>query len=240
MSSRLFLSRIVFRGLESTGAGYHGAKEIRHRIIWLAFPSRAILGTPRGLLGTLTRISRPHRRNPMDCRTFRKNHDAFVDDTLPAIDIVAGQRHLLECDECAHYDTTVRRALMVFRNLPTIQPSADFSARLNARLAEARAHPAMEWRQRGPGLGAFAAAALGVVALGYITTFAYELSSPTPALALAPVVAMQPEPVPSPMTSSAIAASMSMGIPAWPAMLMAEQASLQFMNAEYQLTSWNR
>ncbi len=129
---------------------------------------------------------------------------------------------------------------MVFRNLPTIQPSADFSSRLSARLAEARAHPTAEWRQRGPGLGAFAAAALGVVALGYITTFAYELSSPTPALALAPVVTMQPEAVPSPMTSSAIAASMSMGIPVWPAMLMAEQASLQFSNAEYQLTSWSR
>ena len=213
---------------------------MRHRFIWLALDDEAILGTPCGLLGTLTRISRPHRRNPMDCRTFRKNHDAFVDDTLPAVDIVAGERHLIECADCAHFDTTVRRALMVFRNLPTIQPSADFSARLNARLAEARAHPAMEWRQRGPGLGAFAAAALGVVALGYITTFAYELSSPTPALALAPVVAMEPEPVPSPMTNSAIAASMSMGIPVWPAMLMAEQASLQFMNAEYQLTSWNR
>jgi hypothetical protein len=176
----------------------------------------------------------------MDCRTFRNNHAAFVDDTLPAIDIVAGQRHLLECSDCAQYDTRVRRALMVFRNLPTIQPSADFSARLNARLAEVRAQPGNDWRQRGPGLGAFAAAALGVVALGYITTFAYELTSPTPALALAPVVTTQPEAVPSPMTSSAIAASMSMGIPVWPAMLMAEQASLQFTNAEYQLTSWSR
>ncbi len=175
----------------------------------------------------------------MDCRTFRKNHAAFVDDTLPAIDIVAGQRHLLECADCAQYDTSVRRALMVFRNLPTIQPSADFSARLNARLAEVRAQPGTEWRHRGPGLGAFAAAALGVVALGYITTFAYELTSPTPVLALAPVVTTQPESVPSPMTSSAIAASMSMGIPVWPAMLMAEQASQQFTNAEYQLTSWS-
>ena len=176
----------------------------------------------------------------MDCRTFRNNHAAFVDDTLPAIDIVAGQRHLLECEACSHYDTTVRRALLVFRNLPTIQPSADFSERLSARLAEARATPALEWHQRGPSLGAFAAAVLSVITLGYITIAGFELANPTPALALAPVVAMQPEPVASPMTSSAIAASMSMGIPAWPAMLMAEQASLQFTNAEYQLTSWSR
>ena len=176
----------------------------------------------------------------MDCHAFRKNHAAFVDDTLPAVDIVASQRHLLECEDCGRYDTTVRRALLVFRNLPTIEPSADFSQRLNARLAEARATPAVEWRQRGPGLGAFAAAVLSVIALGYVTIAGYELANPTPELALAPVVTMQREPVPSPMTSSAIAASMSMGIPAWPAMLMAEQASLQFTNAEYQLTSWSR
>ena len=176
----------------------------------------------------------------MDCRTFRNNHAAFVDDTLPAVDIVAGQRHLLECVDCAHYDTTVRRALLVFRNLPTIEPSADFSERLSARLAEARATPALEWRQRGPSIGAFAAAVLSVVALGYVTIAGYEFANPTPALALAPVVAMQPEPVASPMTSPAIAASLSMGIPMWPAMMMAEQASLQFNNAEYQLTSWNR
>jgi hypothetical protein len=176
----------------------------------------------------------------MDCRTFRSNHAAFVDDTMPAVDIIESQRHLLECEMCAEYDTTIRRALLVFRNLPTIQPSADFSARLSARLAEARRTPATDWRYRGPGLGAFAAAALGVVALGYITTFAYEIMNPTPQLALAPVVTTQPEPVASPMASSAIAASMSMGIPVWPAMLMAEQASLQFTNAEYQLTSWSR
>jgi len=176
----------------------------------------------------------------MDCSTFRKNHAAFVDDTLSAVDIIAGHRHLLDCEECAHHDTTVRRALLVFRNLPTIQPSADFSERLNARLAEVRSAPALEWRQRGPGLGAFAAAVFAVIALGYVTIAGFELANPTPALALAPVVATQPETIASPMTGSAIAASMSMGIPAWPAMLMAEQASLQLSNAEYQLTSWSR
>jgi hypothetical protein len=176
----------------------------------------------------------------MDCRIFRKNHAAFVDDTLSAVDMVAGQCHILECEDCARYDITVRRSLLVFRNLPTIQPSAEFSARLNARLAEARSAPTMEWRQRGPGLGAFAAAVFSVIALGYVTIAGYELANPTPALSLAPVVTTLPETIPSPMASSAIAASMSMGIPVWPAMLMAEQASLQFTNAEYQLTSWSR
>ena len=176
----------------------------------------------------------------MDCRTFRKNHAAFVDDTLAAVDIVAGQRHLLECEDCAQYDTTVRRALLVFRNLPTIQPSADFAERLNQRLREAKNTPLVEWQYRGPGLGTFAATALGVVALGYVAAYALGMDSRTPQIALAPVVAMQPETVASPMTGSAIAASMSMGIPVWPAMLMVEQASMQLMNVEYQLTGWQR
>jgi hypothetical protein len=181
----------------------------------------------------------------MDCHTFRKNHAGFVDDTLSAVDTVAGQRHLMECDDCGRYDTTVRRALLVFRNLPTIQPSAQFSERLNARLREAKRTPEAEWRIggpsfRGPGLGIFAAAALGVVALGYLSTVALDIGNSRPMLAFAPVVATQPAAVSSPMTSSAIAASMSMGIPAWPAMLMVEQATAQFTNAQYQLTNWSR
>lgn len=176
----------------------------------------------------------------MDCRIFRRNHAAFVDDTLPAVDIVAGQRHLLECEQCAEYDTTVRRALLVFRNLPTIQPSADFSERLNQRLRELKHNSRTEWHYRGPGLGTFAATALGVVALGYAAAYMLEMNNRIPEIALAPVVAQRPEAVGSPMTSSVIAASMSMGIPVWPAMLMVEQASVQFINAEYQLTGSQR
>lgn len=176
----------------------------------------------------------------MDCRTFRKNHAPFVDDTLSAVDILAGQRHLLECEECARYDTTIRRSLLVFRNLPTIEPSAGFEERLRDRLREAKRVPHTEWRYRGPGLGTFAATALGVVALGYVATHLLDSMERPPQIALAPVVATQPETVPSPMTGSAMAASMSMGIPVWPAILMVEQASMQFMNAEYQLTGWQR
>jgi hypothetical protein len=128
----------------------------------------------------------------------------------------------------------------VFRNLPTIQPSADFSERLSRRLEEARRNPWREWHYRGPGLGTFAATALGVVALGYVAAFTLGVDERIPQVAMAPVVATQPERTPSPMTGSAIAASMSMGIPVWPAMLMVEQASVQFMNAEYQLTGWQR
>jgi hypothetical protein len=70
----------------------------------------------------------------MDCREFSDQHLAFVDDTLPGIELVRMQRHIVECEGCAKQDAKVRRALLLFRNLPSIEPSADFASRLEARL----------------------------------------------------------------------------------------------------------
>ena len=72
----------------------------------------------------------------MDCREFHKKHCAFIDDTLSGIELVGVQRHIAECEDCAKHDAIVRRSLLVFRNLPRIEPSADFSERLNVRLRE--------------------------------------------------------------------------------------------------------
>lgn len=46
--------------------------------------------------------------------------------------------HMSECAACARFDTLARRALMVARNAPPIEVSANFSERLAARLAEER------------------------------------------------------------------------------------------------------
>lgn len=72
----------------------------------------------------------------MDCRTFRKHHFAFVDDTLPGTDLVAMELHRQECATCARHDAVVRRSLLVVRNLPEIEPSADFAERLQRRIAD--------------------------------------------------------------------------------------------------------
>ena len=48
------------------------------------------------------------------------------------------QRHLTECEQCAAHDAKVRRALLVFRNLPAVEPSPDFYARLSARIESER------------------------------------------------------------------------------------------------------
>jgi anti-sigma factor RsiW len=70
----------------------------------------------------------------MDCREFCDQHVAYVDDTLAGIELVRMQRHMAECDSCAKHDAKIRRSLLLFRNLPPIQPSPDFSERLEARL----------------------------------------------------------------------------------------------------------
>ena len=72
----------------------------------------------------------------MDCRDFRKKHVGYVDDLLSAREMDAMQRHLLTCAKCSRQDIMVRRSLMLVRSLPSIEPSADFLHRLNARIEQ--------------------------------------------------------------------------------------------------------
>src|SRR5215213_5896341 len=66
----------------------------------------------------------------MKCREFKSNHVGFIDDLLSAADMSEMRRHLVACPKCATLDTRIRRSLLVVRNLPRIEPSADFFARL--------------------------------------------------------------------------------------------------------------
>ena len=76
----------------------------------------------------------------MDCRAFRKNHLAFLDDTLPGVEVDRMHNHLRMCEACGSLDYRVRRSLMVVRShLSNIEPSVDFGSRLSARLERERA-----------------------------------------------------------------------------------------------------
>jgi hypothetical protein len=79
----------------------------------------------------------------MDCSAFRRHHVAYVDDTLPGDLVAAAARHAADCPACARHDTAVRRSLLLARNLARdvapLECSADFAARLEARLAGVRA-----------------------------------------------------------------------------------------------------
>jgi len=198
----------------------------------------------------------------MHCSEFREHHCSFVDDTLPGIELIRMQRHMVECAGCAEHDAHIRRALLLFRNLPTIEPSSDFSERLEARLQACRVEQVEATYanfRAVAGIGAVAS----LLMLGYVAVSFQHGGMPAMALVarehtptLAPVVALaerpavvasvpaaprphasrpadreparQPEIVSASSSLPAVAASVSAGMPIWPAAIFAEQAPLHF------------
>jgi hypothetical protein len=178
----------------------------------------------------------------MDCRTFHARHVGFVDDVLPGIEIVEMQRHIAECAACARHDASIRRSLLVFRNMPRIECSPGFTQRVNDRIRALNDAP----RPR-PGLLVTPAGTVVAVCAAGLMIFAGAslLSDEDVTLTHAPVVATLPaqdDPAveESIMASQAMLASVSMGIPIWPAALMAEQAQIQFANSAFSLTNLTR
>ncbi|MEJ7809278.1 MAG: zf-HC2 domain-containing protein [Gemmatimonadaceae bacterium] len=174
----------------------------------------------------------------MDCKRFRDNHLAFMDNTLSDADMVAMQRHLAECEPCDCQDTALRRGLLVFRNLPSIEPSAEFASRLDSRLRQLHQADARADVYRGPGIGSFLIAAAGVVAAGFLAISALDWDEPARDIAFAPVVASRPDVPPSPIVSHSVVASATAGMPLWSAAMLAEQAPVHFVRAEVRLASW--
>jgi hypothetical protein len=168
----------------------------------------------------------------MKCREFKSKHVGFIDDLLPAADMRDMHRHLRACRDCAALDTRIRRSLLVVRNLPQIQPSADFFARLSEALKQAP--PAAEPRFRPL---AVAAALTGVTAaLAAAVYFAMAISPQEPPAPLpsAPTVAATVEApaAPIPMNEVAIAATVPAGVPIWPAMFMVGELPTHLGSAE--------
>jgi hypothetical protein len=182
----------------------------------------------------------------MDCRQFREKHVAFVDDVLPAIEMRAMHQHRIVCPRCSRHDTSIRRSLILVRNLPPIEPSPDFVARLNARLEQlgpASRVDVVAPRPQLPTAATFAALAAGVVVVAYMALetshyFAPQVTTqPTvavaaPMLESAPVSLPLIEPGPAPSANAAFVASVPTGIPLWPAVLMAGQAPMHFTTAD--------
>jgi hypothetical protein len=184
----------------------------------------------------------------MDCREFGKKHLAFVDDTLSAVDTAAMRRHLQVCACCARHDTRIRRGLLLARNLPVVQPSADFMERLNARLRElgpVDRYAAARTRSYGIfSFGAFAAVAASVVTVALLAGAMLRGGSGDDAaeLRLPPVVASVPEfePAPEPVASPVYVASFVSGMPVWPAVMHAGEASRHMANVEFRQASLGR
>ncbi len=174
----------------------------------------------------------------MDCKEFAAKHAAFIDDTLPGFQMAAMRDHQTECARCARRDAEVRRALLLVKNLPPLQVSAGFEDRLRARItAEGPAY-----RGRPPrdfGYMRWGAAAVLLIAIVGVTSWPESESDRAvrlPAVfASAPVVMFGAEGE----SAQAYVASMSTGIPMWPALMLAEEGPLRFAAAGLLNASWD-
>lgn len=175
-------------------------------------------------------VPEPSRHLEMDCREFREKHFAFVDDTLPGIELVGMQMHLTECDGCARHDATIRRSLMLFRSLPRIEPSPDFSKRLEAKLREARLADASAMRGSSIKMLGATLMTTSIVMLAYIGISLKRVDTPQD-LVLPPVVAVAtPADISGP--SAEMIAAAPAGLPLWTAALFAEQSPVHFASIE--------
>jgi anti-sigma factor RsiW len=169
----------------------------------------------------------------MNCREFRRKHDAYIDDTLSGVELDAMARHRERCERCARLHTRVRRALLLAHNLPTIELSKGFGERLQLRLTHERAltstsqefRDALSSGRRRPlSVGAYTALAAGILAVAGLATTMSVMGGEQRTIRLAPVVASLPEPEPSTLATPAMVASMPAGMPVWPAVFVAQQA----------------
>lgn len=166
----------------------------------------------------------------MDCKEFSANHSAFIDDTLPGYLMTGMRDHVAACARCSRRDTEIRRALFLLKNLPPVQVSAGFEERLRDRItAEGPAfHPEKVRRQ--PHL-MWAAVATFAVALAGVQGWRAQLVNE--AVRLPAVVTSVPATLESDEASApAYVASMSTGIPMWPALMLAEEGPLRFADTQ--------
>ena len=181
----------------------------------------------------------------MNCREFRAQHCAFVDDTLCVAEMAAMRGHLEQCPSCARHDTRIRRSLLLVRNAACVECSPDFNDRLQARLREIgpidrHGRPATVGYSL---VARFTALAAGLVAVTGIAAYATgSIERAVPEVRMAPVVAAAPapviDPIPLTVTSPEYVASVMSGMPVWPAVLVAGQSSMHSANHDFQLTGY--
>ena len=167
----------------------------------------------------------------MDCPAFRTKHTPYVDGVLSGEDADAMRKHMRSCEPCASHDARIRRALFLVRNIPTVEPAADFQERLfrrlkgeRARIANARHLPA------GPSVRAFAASAASLIFIGILTVGGLQWFREDGEPPRLPAVVVQPPARLDSLTAPAIVAAMSAGMAVWPALWIAEEAPFRYVS----------
>jgi len=164
----------------------------------------------------------------MNCKEFRSEHVGFIDDVMSAADMAAMRRHIRICARCSTLDVRIRRSLMVVRNLPQIEPSADFFARLSEGLKHA---PPPARHRTSSIVVTFVVTTMAAAAVYFAMAVAVRRDSPSrpfPAQALA----YRAEGVPSPIGNPELVPAVPAGIPIWPAMFMVGELPMHLANVE--------
>ena len=165
----------------------------------------------------------------MNCREFRRKHVGYVDDVLPAVEMVAMRRHAASCAGCASLDVRIRRSLLVIRNLPRIQPSPDFYSKLVDRLQAAPAQPSV---RSGPIVTLSMVAAAAVAAAIYFGMINGRQPVSQSGDAARLVAASQLPMTPQPITEANPVTPASAGVPLWPAMFMVGELPMHLASVE--------
>jgi hypothetical protein len=174
----------------------------------------------------------------MHCREFRRKHSGYLDDTLPGVELERVRLHLRMCERCARHDASVRRALLLVRNLPPIDPPPDLGSRIKQRLQVEGRSGGTASRVRPSrfsiGILVWGGAAAAAVALALALNDRDEQFLPQ----LPPAVASvgREVPVHDELVPPAFVASMSTGMPVWPALLLAEEGTLRLAASEVNWT----
>jgi len=166
----------------------------------------------------------------MDCREFRDRHAPFVDLLCSSDEEMEMRQHVRECAPCARHDMLVRRSLMLVKSLPSIEPSPDFRARLEARLRTARLDTPRA-RSLRISYVTFTSLAAAVAFIAFIALALIRRAEPS-IVRLDPVVASVPEIESSPLAATALVAAVPTGMSVWPAIMVANEAPIQFVAAE--------
>jgi len=124
----------------------------------------------------------------MICREFLDRYTEFRDGHIAAPrELRRFQRHLAQCAGCRRYDAALRRGVAALQNVETIEPSADFRRKLDARLAAERSRGAAV-----PASAGLVAAMLVLVALSLLVVEAGRRPQMAQALPLPPAAFPKP------------------------------------------------
>jgi putative zinc finger protein len=124
----------------------------------------------------------------MICREFLDRYTEFRDGLIAAPrELRRFQRHLVQCAGCRRYDAALRRGVAALHDVETIEPSADFRRKLDARLAAERSRAAAV-----PASAGLVAAMLVLVALSLLVVEAGRRPQLAQALPLPPAAFPKP------------------------------------------------